>query len=444
MNAIETIPVEVPPANPCLKGHPILPRVSRKRLYALLFLSAFALRFAFMLWNRTYVIPPTAIYEVSCIAKHLANGQGFSSPFCLDTGPTAWISPAYPYFVAAVFRLFGIGSNVSAAVILSMQCLMAAATGIGIYALGKRTLGERVGFWSAAIWTVSPFFFRWPTSWIWDTTASALLLIAALIVTADIVKYGGTRLWIRLGALWGVIALTNPALLSVLPFTMLYGAVADFRSRRQWLGGVTVSGLVFALMITPWLVRNALVFGQPVFLRSNYWFEFHLGNYHYSNGLGFSGKHPTHNVRELAKYKAVGEIEYIHEAKQDAFRFVSQYPVEFANLTFLRTIWFWDGSFLVLKANEWWKPWEYWPLSAAGLLGLVFVLTRRPPGWLLYAGPILLYPIPYYLSWPTARYRHAIEPELLLLSVFLAHVLWGELQTKIGSKRVIAERSNSS
>lgn len=413
------------PENPTLDS----PLASHRLLYTLLFVTGFLLRFGFMLWHKTYIFHPGAIYEVSSIADHLARGQGFSSPFIIDTGPTAWIAPLYPYFVSVIFRLFGIYSATSTAVVLSLQCLMAAVTGIAIYALGKRTLGERIGFWAAWIWTVSPFFFRWPTSWIWDFTASALALTLVLILTFDLAETGSTRLWLRLGGLWGVIALTNPALLSLLPFTVTCAALANVRAKRQWFSAFALSSLLFAAIIAPWLIRNLEVFRQPVFLRSNYWFEFHLGNYHYSNGLGFSGKHPARNARELAKYEALGEIPYVQQAKEDAFRFVREYPWEFVSLTLHRALWFWDGSFLLMQSNEWWKPWEYWPLSATGLLGLLFVLTRRPRGWLLFAGSLLLYPLPYYLAWPSARYRHAVEPELLLLSVYIAWVVLGEIRT---------------
>jgi hypothetical protein len=57
---------------------------------------------------------------------------------------------------------------------------------------------------------------------------------------------------------------------------------------------------------------------------------------------------------------------------------------------------------------------------------LLFVLTRRPRGWFLFAAPLLAYPAPYYLAYCSSKYRHAIEPELVLLSVYLAYVLWGE------------------
>jgi len=366
--------------------------------------------------------------EVSSIAAHFARGQGFSSPFLSDTGPTAWVGPVYPLLVAAVFKIFGIYSNSSAIAILGLQCLMAAATGVGIYALGKRTLGERTGFWAAWLWTVSPIFFRWPVSWIWDFAATALLLVLLLIVTLDVAAIGSRKQWLLLGALWGVTALINPALLSILPFTLGYVAFAAQRRGDRWLRDMVVSLGLFFAMLCPWAIRNAVVFGHPVFLRSNFWFEFHLGNYHFSNGMGYAGLHPGGNPRELHRYTQLGEQGYIDWAKKDSLAFVKQYPREFIDLTLHRVLWFWDGTPLHYQTQEWWQPWEFWPLSLSAWLGLIFLLTRQPRGWPLYAVCLLIYPLPYYVTYPIAKYRYAIEPEMLLLTVYLVTVLWSEVR----------------
>jgi 4-amino-4-deoxy-L-arabinose transferase-like glycosyltransferase len=404
-----------------------------RTLYILLLVCGFIMRFGFVLLKKTYIRSPGSILpfgaEVCSIAEHIVLGKGFSSPFNQDTGPTAWIAPVYPYMCALVFRLFGIYSEASAIVLLGIQCIIAAATGITIHALGRRTLGAQVGFWAAWIWALSPIFFRWPVSWIWDFTASAFLLSAVFTVTLNVAEKNTRKLWLSLGALWALIALTNPALLSVMPFSFLYAAFVNHRSFKPWFASAALAGALFAALVSPWLIRNELVFGRPVFFRSNYWFEFHLGNYHFSNGMGFTGRHPGVNPAELQKYAAWGELRYIDYWKEDSLRFVRQYPSEFLDLTLHRTWWFWDGSRLIYWTREWWKPWEFWPLSLLGWLGLLFVFTRRPRGWLLFAATLLIYPIPYYLAYPVAKYRHAIEPELLLLSVYLAFVLWSEIQS---------------
>src|SRR6266481_3717820 len=361
---------------------------SDRNLQILLLICGLILRFGFVLWKKTYVRAPGSILpfgaEICSIAEHIVRGQGFSAPFVQDTGPTAWIAPVYPYLAALVFRLFGIYSVASAIVLLGIQCIIAAATGITIHALGRRTFGAQVGFCAA---------------------------------------------WI-----WALIALTNPALLSVMPFTFLYAAFVNHRSFKPWFASAALAGVLFAALVSPWLIRNEVVFGRPVFFRSNFWFEFHLGNYHFSNGMGFSGKHPAANPRIFKEYASMGEMGFLDYYKADSLRFVREYPSEFLDLTLHRSWWFWDGTSLLYQSREWWRPWEFWPLSLGGWLGLLFVLTRRPRGWLLFASALLVYPVPYYFVYPVSKYRHAIEPELLLLSVYFVFVLWSEIRLSITHK----------
>ena len=76
-------------------------------------------RLALMTFGHTYRYSPRNDHfgfgwETGRIARAIALGQGFSNPFHGITGPTAWIAPAYPYFLAGVFKIFGIYSDASA------------------------------------------------------------------------------------------------------------------------------------------------------------------------------------------------------------------------------------------------------------------------------------------------------------------------------------------
>jgi len=169
--------------------------INKRLLYAALFLVGFALRFGFVLWRHTYLRAPGSYLpfgaEICQIAKSIVEGRGYSSPFFGgDTGPTSWIAPVYPLLCAGGFGCSGCNSVASAVVLLFLQCLMAAATSIAIYALGARTVGARAGLWAAWIWAVSPIFFRWPVSWIWDFTVTALLVCVVLITAIDVGEKG--------------------------------------------------------------------------------------------------------------------------------------------------------------------------------------------------------------------------------------------------------------
>src|ERR1700691_1391216 len=115
-------------------------------------------------------------YETGRIARSIVEGRGFSSPLFADTGPTAWMSPIYPYIVAGVFKVFGIYTTASAVVLLSLNALTSALTCIPIFFISRRTFGERAAKWSGWTWVFFPYAVYFPVERIWETWLATLLL----------------------------------------------------------------------------------------------------------------------------------------------------------------------------------------------------------------------------------------------------------------------------
>jgi hypothetical protein len=57
-------------------------------------------------------------------------------------------------------------------------------------------------------------------------------------------------------------------------------------------------------------------------------------------------------------------------------------------------------------------------LTPLSLLGLVLAIRRRIPCIYLFTTLLIFYPLVYYFTFPTDRYRHTIEPEMLILATF--------------------------
>ncbi|HET9742137.1 MAG TPA: glycosyltransferase family 39 protein [Terriglobales bacterium] len=365
-------------------------------------------------------------FETGSIAGSLASGHGFSSPFGFPTGPTAWIAPVYPGLCVVVFKIFGLYTTASAIVILSLNCVFAALTCVPIYLLALRIFGKRTATLSIWTWAVCVFFMRWPTTWIWEVSLSALLLGVLVLLSLDAPTSDGQKKFVLLGCLWGFAAITNPSLLGAMPFLLAWIAFQRRRCLRPWFKPVlTVVLICFGFML-PWFLRNWVVMGHPVFIRDNFGFEFYLGNYHGSNGLGYLGKHPTQNIKQLRLYSQLGELGYVHHFKSEGLQFVREHPEEFALLTARRMVTFWDGGMVNYQSPGFWhwQSWELLCLAVPAFFGLALALGQRKRGALLLAFVVLLYPAPYYLTYAEERYRHAIEPELLILACYFACALW--------------------
>lgn len=349
--------------------------------------------------------------EIVNIADSITSHRGFSSPFAIQSGPTAWIPPVYPYFIAAIFFLFGPRSNLAAFSILAAQAVFSALICFPIYFMGKKAFDERTARWASWSWALFPYAVLIPVLFIWETVLSALLLALLCQLCMDLPTARRGRL-IGIGVLWGIAALTNTALLSVMPFFLLW----NYRGRlsgRTWLRPVLTIGLAFALVVAPWFLRNWHVLGVIVPLRSNFGEELWLGNHEGGTGRTQFGLGPSENKGERERYRRLGEVAYVSQRKAEAFAFISQHPGSFINgaLYRLRYWWFGEGEsglvFLLYRLTT---------LAAAA--GLIFAWGTRTHGADLPIITLLIYPLVYYVTDIYARYRHPIEPFMILLGAF--------------------------
>jgi 4-amino-4-deoxy-L-arabinose transferase-like glycosyltransferase len=360
-------------------------------------------------------------WEMGCIGRALAEGRGFSDPYCRGTGPSAWEPPLYPALIGGVFKLFGIYSVASAWVLLTINSLFASLTSIPVYLIARRTAGEKAARWSVWTWALLPYTWYWSIHWVWETTITPLILSLIFLLALQFEEWPGVKGWIGFGVLWGIGALMNPSILSFLPFCGLW--VWYRRSQRglSSFGGVILASLVFFLCLGPWLVRNYRAFGRFVFIRDDFGQQLRLGNGPNADGILMAYLQPNLNAGERRRFEQIGELAYAGERKREAFDFIRENPGRFAVISGKRFVYYWAGvpkrgdrglaalaGRLVFLAS-----------SLLALGGLLLASRQKRMGAGLFAVLLLSYPTVYYFVFAHARYRHPIEPELLILAVLL-------------------------
>ncbi len=410
-------------------------------------LVAFALRLGLILVRQTYQFSPRLEHfgfggETGSIARSVAEGEGFSSPFTGSTGPTAWIGPVYVYLCAAVFRIFGVFTHTSGIAMLSINSVFSALTSAIIYFIGVKTCDKTVGMVAGWSWAVIPTFMALCTTWVWETSLSALLLSVALLFAVDLCKDASWSKWTGFGVFWGFCALTNPALLSVFPISLAWIAFRLHREHLSYIKRVATAILLCIATISPWLIRNRIVFGQWVFIRSNFAFEFYLDNHEVPERGWWFADHPTDNPSEYQKYKNIGEIAYIELYRSQAISYVRQHPRRFLSKTADRFMNVWTAhvfSYIIRKSAP---PRDLQAVALLPLLtfsGLALAAARKNRFSPYFAALILLYPLPYYITFPATRYRHPIEPVMLLMA---SYFVVEAIQVLRDSVLLVLNRSN--
>lgn len=198
------------------------------------------------------------------IARTLAAGHGFrSSP---EAAPTAFRPPLYPCVLAGGISLFQIDSDTGLKLwIGGLNLLMSLATVLLTVRLARRWFGET----SAAlvwIWVCFDPLLIHNITLPMTETMFALLLVGLFnsFETPGRRETASTRRrWVQ-GILFGLCALCRP---TIWPFGLLWGAWALARGcrsdgMRAALRRAVPSVLGAAAIIAPWIVRNALVFGE--------------------------------------------------------------------------------------------------------------------------------------------------------------------------------------
>lgn len=395
-------------------------------------------------------------WETGRIARSIALGQGFSSPFQDTSGPTAWLAPIYPYLLAGVFKTFGVYTTKSAIAILSINSIFSALTIIPVFYIARRTFGLHAALWSGWFAALFPYAWYWAIKWAWETSLATLLLACVFVLSlrmagidwksfvaqppAAVAPPGPIRTtvfeslrgfslrthreeWLWFGLLWGLIALTNPSLLLWLPFSGLWLLLVQFRAEQMVkpLWAAVSAAAVFLFVLSPWVIRNYVVFHRFIPLRSNFGAELRMGNGDNAVGLWRFWMHPSSNVLERQKFQQMGEIAYVQMKKTEAAEFIRSNPLLFAKLCLKRAVYFWYGTprdtgfeLFTLGRNV-----GFLLSSILAFGGLWAMWRRRHPATFLFASLLFAAPLIYCVTFPHPRYRAPIEPEMLILMVGL-------------------------
>jgi len=358
------------------------------------------------------------------IARAMNRGEGFSNPFGDRVGPTAWMAPVYPTMIAGLLWLGDGDRDVVTKGLVCFQVAVLIGTGVMVLALVRQTT-QRIGVAVAAVvfFLATLYHFRFWFEYIddaWLVLLTLDLLIAGFCWLRPLERWPRAAAW---GLFGGLCALTSP----IVGFAWgIWSLILAVRQRRWSPFAVAVLCAVAAL--APWTIRNYLVFGRLIPVKSNLSFELYQSQCLQWDGLlrNFY-THPSGAAgREGREYRRLGEAAYLERKWQQYQEAVRAHPVGFLNRVSSRalgaTLWYVPFN-RILEAAQ---PWLLWtrrlthPLPFLAMLLLVATSLHKPlspPQWTVI-GVYLLYLLPYIA---TSYYERYAVP---LLAVKVLLVIW--------------------
>jgi 4-amino-4-deoxy-L-arabinose transferase-like glycosyltransferase len=361
-------------------------------------------------------------WEMGWISRALASGHGFSSPYYPWSGPTAMQPPLYPFLLSLVFRLFGIYSIASGFVILSINSLLSALICIPIYFSAKYSLGARGAKIAAWIWALYPFAIYFSAGRVWEYALTGLLFTTSFCIAQRIHQSAKPLAWLGWGALFGLTALSNPSVLSTLPFLLLLALYKVRRSGGRWLLYGALTAVAAIVVLTPWTVRNYRALGILCPVRDNFWLEVYDDNSGDAS-LDPSFAHPDANPVEMDKWLSMGEAGFLKEKHDLAVHYIHHHPEFIIHKTMRRAFYYWTG-FWSLSAQEL-REQPYEPGNIFYVCCITFLMlrgigrfwSRNRAAVLPYLVLVCIFPLTYYITHSLMDYRQPIEPAILVLVV---------------------------
>ncbi len=213
--------------------------------------------------------------EYDEIARAVRSGRGFSDPFREPSGPTAWMPPVLPYVLAGLYWAADDDRQVVEELIVSIKTLVLVLTGLLVVREGRR-LGHPWLTYLILIGGFATHFYR-----LFQCTHDVWLLL--LVVNL---------IWLGIGALWtapkstlaavawralgGMAALCSPIAGAV------WALVTTLRWRPRGSGNrllsrawqhackpLAIVALCSMIVVAPWIVRNRIVLGAWIPIKSN-------------------------------------------------------------------------------------------------------------------------------------------------------------------------------
>jgi hypothetical protein len=371
------------------------------------------------------------------IARSIVAGEGFANPFRSGpTGPTAWAAPAYPMIMVTLLTL-GHGSEPFVGTgIVVLHVIVLCLSGLLVLALARQTT-TRIGSAAAAAIFFLALCFHF-SSWFqyaldcWLVLLDLDLLIAGFCWLRPVDSWPRAILW---GLAGGLIALINPIVGFIWGVLML----ALGLRRRRW-GHAALAIVLAGVVLTPWTVRNYLVLGRLMPVKSNFAYEMYQSLRLQPGGLlknGIYNYHPgSPRSEEGRAFRALGEGPYMQRKTQEVWQAVWAEPLDFLDGVSARflaaTVWYVPFN----QANQVFRVWPEpiqptWalcaryltqPLPFLALLFLIWTARRHPLSWPQWVviGTYLLYLLPYLVASFYERYAIPLVVVKTLLVIWAA------------------------
>lgn len=359
--------------------------------------------------------PPTLDdqFYFAALPRLLADGEGFVRPFVFvfEGGrslPTAEHPPLHSVVLAGLAELGGTSADA--------QRLTGAAFGAGtivlVGLLGRRMAGDRAGLIAAGLAAVYPVLVATDGALL-SESLFVVLVAASLLAALRLAEAPGLGRGAVLGAALGLAALTRGEALLLLPLLLL-GVLRSPPGRRAAVAAVAA----FAVVLTPWTIRNWSAFDQPVLISTNS-----------GSAIGGANCRPTYFGDSLGGWRpeclrptSGDEAEHMADLRREGVRYAREHAGRVPVVLAVRLARVWNVyDPLQVPEGRSVRVWKlgvgmFFLLVPLAVAGAVLLRRRRAPGLWILLTPLVLVSVTVLVTYGNQRFRAPAEITLVVLA----------------------------
>ena len=390
----------------------------RALVFTIILLAAFGLRSGAVLLQPETPVADAADYHQ--LAAALADGHGYVNAAGRQT---AWRPPGYPLFLSFIYRVTG--PSVSAAALF--QAIVGALTVLTLMLFASTILSHTETVIAGVVAAIYPTLVWLPRLLLSEN----LSLWLTLLTLWSVAMYLKSRrvMWL---AIFGVVAALNTLVRGgnlVLPILLGAGLlVISFRRKsvdlKQTCAGLGLAAALFAVVLTPWTVRNYRLFHhfvpiatqEGLTLYGSYWPPV-------KNGRLIWGTLPGAEDPNIAAANnlsdEVAASKYLQHVTLERLRAQPQYFFRVIPSKMISLLVPLDWEILPHPVGAGRKVnWGYLLIALPALFGFILLCRNpRPNQWLLWVIPIFVL-VQTILFYGSPRFRLPAE----LIAILLASV----------------------
>ncbi len=227
------------------------------RWWILVFFIALTVSGLFLFYSYGRVLVSDEV-QYETLGWNLASGHGYSLSLETPYKPTALREPAYPVFIAHIYKIFGRHYIF----VYIMQIFLFSCALILMFKICKEIFGEKVAKYSTFLTAICPTLTNY--SVIYYSEILFIFLLSLTVYFAILAKKTENIKWfIAVGIAMGLVILTKAAMIFSPIFIVVFFLLGRNKNLNiiNYIANIILVVFLIAIILTPWILRNYSLFG---------------------------------------------------------------------------------------------------------------------------------------------------------------------------------------